>query len=209
MLLVLVVSGGFPITERLLGDLLVFLYLHLRSGYSSRLEIVRGMSVIFDSEVHLEESLPGRIEEAFSSGGRDPSKDLGYALLLAHKEKKKEGRILFFFSGGSPLNLIKCAFTARKWSIPINCVISSERFTSQIGNVFKGSSFLISSSRSLFEFLLQSVSLQLGHKERDASVQVCICHRKEIRTGYICPICLGLYCAFVPLCKHCKTKFVF
>lgn len=37
----------------------------------------------------------------------------------------------------------------------------------------------------------------------------CICHEKEIVYGLVCPICLSIYCRFVPVCKKCRIKFNF
>lgn len=37
----------------------------------------------------------------------------------------------------------------------------------------------------------------------------CNCHLKSISIGYLCPICMALYCSFVPVCKYCKSKFEF
>lgn len=35
----------------------------------------------------------------------------------------------------------------------------------------------------------------------------CYCHKKEILLGLVCPVCLAVYCSFVPVCKKCRIKF--
>lgn len=42
-----------------------------------------------------------------------------------------------------------------------------------------------------------------------ASCSYCNCHLKNISLGYLCPVCMALYCSFVPVCKYCKSKFEF
>ena len=34
----------------------------------------------------------------------------------------------------------------------------------------------------------------------------CSCHSKEIQIGYLCPVCMALYCSFVPVCRYCKAN---
>ncbi|KAI5190778.1 transcription initiation factor TFIIH subunit 3 [Nematocida sp. AWRm77] len=208
MLLILVLAGGFPIDKTALNDLLVFINLYNRTSQRSRLKIVQGLSILFDSEKNVEEEIRGAIEKGLKGRKFDSSADLGYALLLVHREKE-EGRIILFSSEESYFNMIKCAFTARKLHIPVYCVISKEGLVSQMAEVFQGSSFFLSSGESFFAYLVGTLAYELGNTLVSKSKRLCMCHNNEIQIGYLCPICLGLYCKFVPLCRHCKTKFVF
>lgn len=208
MLLVLVLAGGFPIKQEALNDLLVFITLYCRTCQSSQVKIVQGLSILFDSEQHMEEEAKAAIEAGFSGRQFDSAADLGYALLLVHKEKDK-GQVVLFSAGESYFNMIKCAFTARKLNIPVHCVLAAEGLVSQMTEVFRGSSFFLSSGASFFEYLLSTQAYEMGTKRVAVSKRHCMCHNREIEIGYLCPICLGLYCKFIPLCRHCKTKFVF
>lgn len=222
MLLVVVLSGGLTLSGDALNDLTVFLLCYLRSAHGAQVRLLQGLKVLFDSETHLEEDLSGHLERALNSPATDSATDLGYALLLLHTHRSKnrhtQGSVLFFSSGEvSALRLIKCAFTARRWSIPINCVLSSGDTLCDLGNPFKGEYFLLpegsnnaaAEAPSLFEFLIGTLSLGLSDGHGEGLKRRCVCHGKEIKRGHLCPICLSLYCAFVPLCRHCKTKFVF
>ncbi|KAI5162680.1 transcription initiation factor TFIIH subunit 3 [Nematocida ausubeli] len=210
MLLVLVVSSQFPMSEQSMNDLLVFLIMYLRTGHNNRLKIVNKLSILFDSDVNLEEELTDKILRGFNGDPEtDQCRDLGYALLLVQKEKRDRSKILFFSSGSTSLNFIKCAFTAKKQNIHVDCVIPHDGFASQISDVLNRPAFSISSTESLFEYLMGMLSMDFGRISKKNLSRFCICHHKEIQTGYLCPICLGLYCKFVPLCKHCKTRFVF
>ncbi|TKC33424.1 hypothetical protein EI555_007520, partial [Monodon monoceros] len=35
----------------------------------------------------------------------------------------------------------------------------------------------------------------------------CFCHRNLIEIGYICSVCLSVFCNFSPICTTCKTAF--
>ena len=37
----------------------------------------------------------------------------------------------------------------------------------------------------------------------------CFCHRKLIDVGYVCSVCLSVFCSFTPICSTCNCNFVF
>ena len=37
----------------------------------------------------------------------------------------------------------------------------------------------------------------------------CFCHRKLIDVGYVCSVCLSVFCAFTPICSTCNCNFQF
>lgn len=37
----------------------------------------------------------------------------------------------------------------------------------------------------------------------------CFCHQKLIDTGYVCSVCLSVFCSFTPICTTCNTNFRF
>jgi len=211
MLLVLVVAGGLGVGSSVLNDLLVFLNLFIRSSHRSRLKIVQNTSVLFDSVEDLEEDLGKVVGEAFSCGTTRVSSDFGYSLLLASKEKEKS-RIVVFSSNEANLDFIKCSFTSKKLQIPVSCVSSgNEGVGYQVSDLFGNLVCDISKSESgvVFRYLVSILGLALDRMAPNRTERECVCHGKGIEKGYLCPICLGLYCKFVPLCRHCKTKFVF
>ena len=36
----------------------------------------------------------------------------------------------------------------------------------------------------------------------------CFCHKKTTDIGYICSVCLSIFCKFIPVCSTCDTKFI-
>jgi hypothetical protein len=37
----------------------------------------------------------------------------------------------------------------------------------------------------------------------------CFCHRKLIDVGYVCSVCLSVFCSFTPICSTCNCNFQF
>lgn len=37
----------------------------------------------------------------------------------------------------------------------------------------------------------------------------CFCHQKLIDVGYVCSVCLSVFCSFTPICTTCNTNFRF
>jgi len=35
----------------------------------------------------------------------------------------------------------------------------------------------------------------------------CFCHKKLVDVGFVCSVCLSIYCQFMPRCSTCQTKF--
>lgn len=35
----------------------------------------------------------------------------------------------------------------------------------------------------------------------------CFCHRKLIDVGYVCSVCLSVFCSFTPICSTCNCNF--
>eukprot|EP01104_Vermistella_antarctica_P007873 TRINITY_DN1950_c0_g1_i1.p1 TRINITY_DN1950_c0_g1~~TRINITY_DN1950_c0_g1_i1.p1 ORF type:complete len:362 (+),score=122.73 TRINITY_DN1950_c0_g1_i1:280-1365(+) len=36
----------------------------------------------------------------------------------------------------------------------------------------------------------------------------CFCHQQQVDKGYVCSVCLSIFCRFSPVCSTCGTKFV-
>ncbi|OAG28863.1 transcription initiation factor TFIIH subunit 3 [Nematocida displodere] len=214
MLLVLVVSSAFPASAAILNDLLIFIRIFTRISQSHRIVLLQNLKVCYDSSTEIEESLPSRLEAVFNSEAKaNFSKDFGYALLLLSKARQKQSTdgVLLFSSPEAPSNFIKCAFTAKKLNVSVDCIIAKDSVLAEISSIMKGTVHSISNSEtSLLEYLISTISLNPNLSKRyESTAKTCICHQTTIEKGYLCPICLGLYCKFIPICRHCKTKFVF
>lgn len=218
MLLALVVSSDFPGSTEWLNATLVFANMYLRSAQSNRLCLVQGLRILHDSDASDDPAdLQNALLEAASPKSGEAaalSSDFGYALLLVQRETQRGGKgrvLLFSCNEDQDLSLIKCAFTANKQDVRVDAVVTASSFVAEVFEVMKGCIKVVAdASANILPFLISTLSLNSElTTELKSIARTCMCHDNPVLVGYLCPICLGLYCRFVPICRHCKNKFVF
>ncbi|XP_062504976.1 general transcription factor IIH subunit 3-like [Corticium candelabrum] len=112
---------------------------------------------------------------------------------------------------------MNCIFAAQKNSIPIDaCLIDSDSgFLQQACDLTGGTYIRLPETKALLQYLLwvflpdhssrQMLTLPpLGHVDYRAA---CFCHRKLVEIGYVCSVCLSIFCQFNPICSTCNTRF--
>ncbi|KXJ29229.1 General transcription factor IIH subunit 3 [Exaiptasia diaphana] len=115
------------------------------------------------------------------------------------------------------LTTMNCIFAAQKNNVIIDsCSLhQSSGFLQQAADVTGGVYLKIDETLSLLQHLLW---LYLpGHHTRDMLVlpssqdidyrAACFCHRKLVDIGFVCSVCLSIYCHFRPRCMTCQTLF--
>ncbi|SCV73193.1 BQ2448_7118 [Microbotryum intermedium] len=116
------------------------------------------------------------------------------------------------------VSTMNCIFTAQKNSIPIDvCKIFGRDavFLQQACHLTGGSYFKISQRQGLLQYLIMTFlpgPSARKHLNQPTQDQVdlraaCFCHRKIVDVGYVCSVCLSIFCAPVPVCATCRTKF--
>ncbi|SCZ94608.1 BZ3500_MvSof-1268-A1-R1_Chr12-3g03995 [Microbotryum saponariae] len=116
------------------------------------------------------------------------------------------------------VSTMNCIFTAQKNSIPIDvCKIFGRDavFLQQACHLTGGSYFKIAQRRGLLQYLIMTFlpgPSARKHLNQPTQDQVdlraaCFCHRKIVDVGYVCSVCLSIFCAPVPVCATCRTKF--
>lgn len=121
------------------------------------------------------------------------------------------------------MNLMNCFFAAQKMNIPIDgCIYMKEE--SKRGSVLEqgcdltGGHFLnLPDISGNLEYLLYIFlpntsirdSLLLPEQRKANHRAVCFCHRNVIDIGYVCSVCLSIFCTFSPVCSSCQTHFKF
>ncbi|KAM0672173.1 RNA polymerase II transcription [Ordospora colligata] len=191
-------------TRDLFADVMIFLNAYQKSSRENRIIVVSSRRVIFDT-------LKDDISDIYSIttlGTRYSVNDLGYALCL---HRSKESQIVIFTlreeHKDEYLRYIKCMFAAQRFRVKINAFSLVENKTilqccaSTGGEYFSNEAQCL---RSLLSLLGTKKSLQ--PLEFTAT---CYCHGKQILLGLVCPICLSVFCKFIPVCKKCKSKFSF
>lgn len=153
---------------------------------------------------------------------------LGMALCKINNSKKLPSRILIvscsIHVGSYPtqyMNLMNSFFAAQKMNVPIDgCVFMKEE--AKRGSILEqgcdltGGHYLnIPDVSGNLEYLLwiflpsTSVrdTLLLPERRKATHRAACFCHRNIIDIGYVCSVCLSIFCTFSPICSSCQTHF--
>lgn len=117
--------------------------------------------------------------------------------------------------------IMNCIFTAQKSNIQIDVVKVLGKdavFLQQASHLTSGTYYRLPSSSpksSLLQYLLCNfLSGPLGSKHLNRAKQdevdlraACFCHRKIVDIGFVCSVCLSIFCSPLPVCTTCRTKF--
>ena len=143
-----------------------------------------------------------------------------------HKEtdSHKNARIVVMTASGATasqyMNYMNSFFTAQKMGVPVDtCMMDRESGLLQQGADITGGLYVkVPNIDSLFQFLswifLPDVGQgglrsQLG-MPTTAKVDyraACFCHRNLVDIGFVCSVCLSIFCKISPICTTCHTVF--
>ncbi|XP_015274791.1 PREDICTED: general transcription factor IIH subunit 3 [Gekko japonicus] len=115
------------------------------------------------------------------------------------------------------MNFMNVIFAAQKQSILIDaCVLDSDSGLLQQACDITGGIYLkVPHMPSLLQYLLW---VYLPDQEQRSQLilpppihvdyrAACFCHRNLIEIGYVCSVCLSIFCNFSPICTTCETAF--
>lgn len=115
------------------------------------------------------------------------------------------------------MNFMNVIFAAQKQSILIDaCVLDSDSGLLQQACDITGGIYLkVPHLPSLLQYLLwvflpdqeQRSQLVLPPPVHVDYRAACFCHRNLIEIGYVCSVCLSIFCNFSPICSTCETAF--
>nr|XP_033810483.1 general transcription factor IIH subunit 3 isoform X2 [Geotrypetes seraphini] len=115
------------------------------------------------------------------------------------------------------MNFMNVIFAAQKQNILIDaCVLDSESGLLQQACDITGGIYLkVPQMASLLQYLLwvflpesdQRSQLILPPPVHVDYRAACFCHRNLIEIGYVCSVCLSIFCNFSPICTTCETAF--
>ncbi|XP_078277341.1 general transcription factor IIH subunit 3 isoform X1 [Rhinoraja longicauda] len=153
---------------------------------------------------------------------------LANALCYIHKVNKEldashelNSRILVIKaaedSAAQYMNFMNVIFAAQKQNILIDvCVLDSESgLLQQAADITGGLYLKIPQLLALTQYLLwvflpdpeQRSQLVLPPRVHVDYRAACFCHRNLIEIGYVCSVCLSIFCNFSPICTTCETAF--
>ncbi|XP_023342456.1 general transcription factor IIH subunit 3 [Eurytemora carolleeae] len=135
--------------------------------------------------------------------------------------EKINPRLLVISSTGDSaaqyINYMNVFFTAQKLSYPLDvCMLGTDSGLLQQGSDITGGVYLkVENIERLLQYLvwmfLPSPPLRsmLG---APPPVKVdyraaCFCHRQLVDVGYVCSVCLSIFCRFNPVCTTCHSVF--
>ncbi|XP_017916856.1 PREDICTED: general transcription factor IIH subunit 3 isoform X2 [Capra hircus] len=175
---------------------------------------------------------PGNPSSEFTPSG---SKDGKYELLTAANEviteeikdlmtknnQEMKSRILVIKAAEDSalqyMNFMNVIFAAQKQNILIDaCVLDSDSGLLQQACDITGGLYLkVPQMPSLLQYLLwvflpdqdQRSQLILPPPVHVDYRAACFCHRNLIEIGYVCSVCLSIFCNFSPICTTCETAF--
>uniref|UniRef100_A0A665T371 General transcription factor IIH subunit 3 n=1 Tax=Echeneis naucrates TaxID=173247 RepID=A0A665T371_ECHNA len=115
------------------------------------------------------------------------------------------------------MNFMNVIFAAQKQNILIDaCVLDSDSGLLQQACDITGGLYLkIPQKVALGQYLLwvflpdleQRSQLVLPPPAHVDYRAACFCHRNLIEIGYVCSVCLSIFCNFSPICTTCETAF--
>ncbi|XP_031804305.1 general transcription factor IIH subunit 3 isoform X2 [Sarcophilus harrisii] len=115
------------------------------------------------------------------------------------------------------MNFMNVIFAAQKQNIVIDaCVLDTDSGLLQQACDITGGIYLkVPQMLSLLQYLLwvflpdqdQRSQLNLPPPIHVDYRAACFCHRNLIEIGYVCSVCLSIFCNFSPICTTCETAF--
>ncbi|CAL1538333.1 unnamed protein product [Lymnaea stagnalis] len=115
------------------------------------------------------------------------------------------------------MNFMNAVFTAQKLNIVIDaCVLDSDSgLLQQACDITNGIYLKIPQPLGLLQYLTwvflpdpnTRSKMALPPRAQVDYRAACFCHRHLIDIGYVCSVCLSIYCTFSPICSTCQTTF--
>lgn len=127
-----------------------------------------------------------------------------------------------FFLTTQYMNFMNVFFTAQKMDVVIDVATanaetddSSNSILRQACDITQGTYLSIPNQKALLQYLNWVLlpdfetrkSLVLPEKVAVGSRAACFCHRTLVDIGYVCSVCLSVFCTFSPICSTCNTIF--
>ncbi|OWZ78026.1 transcription initiation factor TFIIH subunit 3 [Cryptococcus neoformans Tu401-1] len=154
-----------------------------------------------------------------SEGGHGTEKENGDASEEERKSQRQQQRMR-----GGYVGLMNCVFAAQKAKVPIDILSlppstidsSPPVFLQQAAHLTDGVYWQWNGRGGLLQYL-HSIYLtppSLRHNPFVTPPQdavnfraVCFCHHRTLDVGFVCSVCLSIFCEPKPICAMCKTRF--
>ncbi|EEB09185.1 transcription factor TFIIH complex subunit Tfb4 [Schizosaccharomyces japonicus yFS275] len=148
------------------------------------------------------------------------SRALAYINRIQTESPLRSRILIFSLSGDVALQYIStmnCIFCAQKKNIPINvCSLSKETlFLEQAVDATGGIYIKVEEPKGLLQHLMMSLFPDQNLRKHinipnQANVDfraTCFCHKKILDIGYVCSVCLSIFCSPRDQCTTCHSTF--
>ena len=115
------------------------------------------------------------------------------------------------------MDIMNCIFAAQKASVPIDsCMIDHDSgFLQQASDITSGQYLRVTQPAGLLEYLMwvflpdqkARKSLEMPPPSHVDYRAACFCHRQLVDVGFVCSVCLSIFCQFTPICQTCQSHF--
>ncbi|KAK0504776.1 transcription factor Tfb4-domain-containing protein [Armillaria luteobubalina] len=118
----------------------------------------------------------------------------------------------------SYIPIMNAIFSAQKLKVAVDaCQIygTDSVFLQQAAHLTGGSYISLERRDALLQYLIMSFLsppsirkvLSVPTQDRVDFRAACFCHKNIIDIGFVCSVCLSIFCQPVPVCSTCRTKF--
>jgi transcription initiation factor TFIIH subunit 3 len=122
---------------------------------------------------------------------------------------------------GQYIPVMNCIFSAQRSSIAIDACVLGENnesaFLQQAAHITGGAYYVARDPHELTQRLLTVSSLDADTRHRALRETrnargvdfraSCFCHKKPLDAGFVCSVCLSVYCATRGACQTCDAQF--
>ncbi|WVQ86292.1 hypothetical protein IAT38_008460 [Cryptococcus sp. DSM 104549] len=125
---------------------------------------------------------------------------------------------------GGYVGLMNCVFAAQKSKVPIDVLTlppptidaSPPIFLQQASHLTDGVYWQWNGRGGLLQYLHSIYLIPASLRRKPFAVPpqdavgfraVCFCHHKTLDIGFVCSVCLSIFCQPKPVCLMCKTRF--
>ncbi|KAI0093266.1 transcription factor Tfb4 [Irpex rosettiformis] len=118
----------------------------------------------------------------------------------------------------SYISVMNSIFSAQKLKVTIDVCklhVADSVFLQQAAHLTGGSYISIERPDALLQFLMMSFLpppsirqlISVPTQDKIDFRAACFCHKNIVDIGFVCSVCLSIFCQPVPVCSTCQTKF--
>mmetsp|Transcript_14014 Transcript_14014/g.21212 ORF Transcript_14014/g.21212 Transcript_14014/m.21212 type:complete len:333 (+) Transcript_14014:12-1010(+) len=178
------------------------------------------------AEIASKQSIPGKSKRTHLAGAM--SLALCYARRVVAETESKgrfiQPRIMIIDTNSAMdrekeyVPIMNCIFSAIKMAMRIDSLVlsDSDQFLLQQASDLTDGMYMRTSDMSgllqtlTMVFLPSNTSrgILLLPKASEVDYRAsCFCHNKPVDTGWVCPVCLAIFCKKLPVCTMCNTRY--